>query len=224
MGVRDVGFRAAVRAWVAFSRSQSRSTLWIGSRRTRVGCLEPQEAKLNIDSIMAVSMTSGSVGKRTRRTSCNTRQPTKEEPARGGGVNLVIFRFDILGTVVIFGRRWATEHSLDLCSISICHEFTTIRQFTHNAFPTRGKHAILASSATPGWVTRAATRSSQITVAFILLASQPARHDPSWQERNRATDVDLRGSSELNGAGPRWAYPSLHHGGSWLHAERTVLC
>ena len=97
LGVRDVGFRAAVRAWVAFSRSQSRSTLWIGSRRTRVGCLEPQEAKLNIDSIMAVSMTSGSVGKRTRRTSCNTRQPTKEEAARGGGVNLIIF--DILGTV-----------------------------------------------------------------------------------------------------------------------------
>ena len=50
--------------FVAFSLSQSRFTLWIGSFRTRVGTLEPQEAKLNIDSMRAESIARGTATKR----------------------------------------------------------------------------------------------------------------------------------------------------------------
>ena len=178
---------------------------------------------------MAVSMTSGSVGKRTRRTSCNTRQPTKEKPREGGGVISTI-SFWVLLSYLVEDRQLNTHRT---CVASVFATNSPQFDNSHTMHSPPGKTCDTRVRATPGWVTRAATRSSQITVTraatrssqitVALLASQQARHDP-WQERNRATDVDLRGSSELNGAGPRWAYPSLHHGGSWLHAERTVLC
>ena len=67
--------------FVAFSLSQSRFTLWIGSFRTRVGNLEPQSAKLNIDSMLAaVSIGSSGVGTRFTKGCntffCNTRHGT----------------------------------------------------------------------------------------------------------------------------------------------------